>query len=864
MVILDRKRQQNRPSVTPIRWLQTLIVLMISVLAVPCQGSEGPFVPDVTFLRVTPESNLSLNQAIQEPGWQPLSDRSPNFGYINDPIWLSFRIPPDPKINLLEIGYSHLDHIRFFLLRDGKIVDRMVSGDRLPFSERPIQYRNFLFPFEHDDSADYRIVLEIRSKGAMQVPLQLWNSQAFFENAFREDLAHAVYYGILITVIFFNVFIFFALREPIYLLYVLSTLGYLSIIACLNGVAYQLFWPASPDIQNQAMLVSIPFTMIATLWFSSTFLELRTRSPAIMQAIGWLIAVNAVAAGATFVIDYNTAIRLVVALAIPCCLLLTFLGPQQWLRGNRQAVYYTLAWGALTLGSAITAMNKYGLLPNTVVTVYGIEMGSALQAVLLALALAVRIYRERQDKVLAQSAELRALEARRSVEHRLMEQALHHPLTGLPNRGSFEMTLSDLISREPDRRYGIAVIHLENLDSVTKTLGHRNTDRILELASRAYHAIMRDVPGVLPIEQTERHVYYLASLDPQSFALITDASRSEAMPKSVVRCLEQLRRPIDYLGMQVPLDPRIGVAIFPEHGDDANTLVRRAIIAEGSDRARDRGMAYYKPSRDAYSAERLTLVSELRHALENNELALYLQPKQSLHDNTIVGMEALIRWPDRKDRIRPDEIVLLAEQTGLIKPLTRWVLEEALSLRSRLLDQGWELDLSVNISPNNLREADFSLYVQRLMQSYHSHQGAVTFEVTETSMMLDPTNALEALNALDGAGIRVSIDDFGSGYSSLSYIKQLPAGEIKIDQSLIRDLATQSDDRVIVQTTIDMCHSLGYEVVAEGVENEEVADQLRGMGCDMIQGYLLTPPLPFAEFMDWLGGREPGRAHNLG
>ena len=216
-------------------------------------------------------------------------------------------------------------------------------------------------------------------------------------------------------------------------------------------------------------------------------------------------------------------------------------------------------------------------------------------------------------------------------------------------------------------------------------------------------------------------------------------------------------------------------------------------------------------------------------------------------------MEALIRWPGRPQPIRADEIVSLAEQTGLIKPLTRWVLEQSLAMRSQLLDSGWALTISVNISPNNLREPDFPTFVQRLMSSYHGHRGAIIFEVTETSMMQDPGNSLKALNSLNDTGIPVSIDDFGSGYSSLSYIKQLPASEVKIDRSLVTDLATEAEDRVIVQTTIDMCHSLGYQVVAEGVEDHGTADLLREMGCDMIQGYLITPPLPFHELLDWLG-----------
>ena len=176
--------------------------------------------------------------------------------------------------------------------------------------------------------------------------------------------------------------------------------------------------------------------------------------------------------------------------------------------------------------------------------------------------------------------------------------------------------------------------------------------------------------------------------------------------------------------------------------------------------------------------------------------------------------------------------------------------------RDKLIAAGYnDLSISVNISPNNLREPEFPLFVQRLMTSYHQHAGKIILEVTETSMMQDPVNSLRALRSLDFTGIPLSIDDFGSGYSSLSYIKRLPASEIKIDRSLISDLEFQADDRVIVKTTINMCHDLGYTVVAEGVEDESTLRLLREMNCDMVQGYVMTPPLPFDDFVRWLANQ---------
>lgn len=837
------------------RWI---CLALLALLLVPVPGPAQSLLPDAEYLLLPAGQTLTPEQAMTASGWQRLGPSSPNFGYIRDTVWIRVPVPPDPDINLLEIGYAHLDHVRFLLFEENQQVMDEVTGDKVPFVQRPVRYRHFLFPFRQRPDRHYQILLEVRSQGAMQVPLKLWHDKDFFESASTEDMVHALYYGVLITVTFFNLFVFLALREKIYLLYVLSTLSYLLLVTSLNGIAYQFLWPGSPEIQNRAMLMTIPFTMVCILWFSREFLRLREQSRNLERLVTLALLLNLLAGAGTFLTDYNTAIRLTVALSIPCCLLLTFIGPLQWLRGNRQAAYYTLAWGALTLGSAVTAANKYGLLPVSFLTVHGMQIGSAFQSVLLAMALASRLYQERQDKIRARDAELRALEARRSAELKLMDHALHNPLTGLPNHLRFEMALDELISRRPHMRLGVAIITLNNLGAVIKTLGPRNADSILKLIARRFNTVAGEVPGILTVERSSQQVAFVAALDRHSFGLIVDADRAETRPTVVQQKLEIIRQPIDYLGMQIPLDIRLGVAIFPDHGTDTNTLIRRATIAEGSDRARERGMAYYSSDRDPFSADKLTLATELRTALESGHLALYLQPKQALVSQKVVGVEALIRWPQRLNGIQADEIIELAEQTGLIKPLTRWVLKEALKLRTQLLARGWDLNLAINISPNNLREPDFLQCVRHLMESHPDHRKALTFEITETSMMLDPANSLRALNALDKAGIRISIDDFGSGYSSLSYIKQLPASEIKIDRSLIQDLVSHPEDRVIVQTTIDMCHSLGYQVVAEGVEDAETADLLRAMGCDMIQGYLLTTPRPVGELLQWLAGsRQP-------
>ncbi|WP_375176932.1 EAL domain-containing protein [Marinobacter mobilis] len=849
-----------RPIALLITLAVTLSLLAFQVHSEP--GSSSWLPPKISYLQSAEEE--TVHEALARSGWQTLPESSPNFGYVNNAFWFRMDVPSQPDRQILDISYPLLDSVEFFLLEDGEIRDQTRVGDSLPFEHRPLNHPTFLIPFQTESGKHYEIVLRVDSHGSLQVPIRIWAQNELFDAIAVEDQLHSLYYGVLITVIFFNVFIFLALRELTYLLYVLSTFSYLFLLAALRGVTFQILWPDNPVLHNQSVLLAIPSAMLLTLLFGRSFLRLRDNAPRIDLVVRLFIALNLAAIAGTFVLDYNTSIRLSVALAIPGCLLMTFTGPVLWMRGVPQAMFYTIAWGLLTIGSAITATNKYGWIPTNFVTTYGMEIGSALEAILLTIALAARLYQERAGKMLAREAELNAMAARRKAELRMMDQALHSPLTGLPNRTSFEMVINDLINREPKKRHAIGIIYLTNLQAITKTLGHRNTDRLLELAASRFNSIISELPGVRPIEVTDQRSFHLASLEPAALGFIVDADVIAAAPRSIVLALEQLGEPIDYLGMQLPLDPQTGVSIYPDHAQDTNALIRRAYIAQESDEARDRSLAYYQPSRDSYSADRLTLVSEFRQALRDNELALYLQPKLCLKSDEIIGVEALIRWPGRKVPIPADELVVIAEQTGLIKPLTRWVLEQSLVVRNALIERGYPIGVSVNISPNNLREPEFPLYVQRLMAAHPRHRGQIILEVTETSMMLDPLNSLRALQSLDATGIPLSIDDFGSGYSSLSYIKQLPAKEIKIDRSLIHDLLNESEDRVIVQTTIDMCHSLGYQVVAEGVENEATRALLKSMGCDMIQGYLLTPPLPLRELQNWLDNRVSGAARQIG
>lgn len=834
------------------------LIIMAVVLLGPASGAQaesGVRTPVIQHLATDGERDPA--ELLGSEDWQTLG-RSPNLGYDSRIHWFRYRLQaPDSGTieRITRISYPQLDHVRYMLFRDGERIQTVSTGDRVPFSQRPIEHPQFLFPSELEAGHDYQVLIRVQTSGAVQLPLDVWEPAGVFEYLSREDQAHALYYGILLVVILFNIFIYLALREKTYLYYTLTITSYLLFMTTLRGSAFATLWPGMPWLHNQMMLATIPATILFSALFVRAFLRLDRNNP-VLDRLAWgATALGVLALIGAFVLDYSLSTRFSVILAVPAFLLLFIIGPIEWARGNRVAKFYTIAWAALTVGTAMAALNKLGWLPTNALTEFGIEVGSALEALLLTMALAERLYRERHERVLAQDERLREHAERREAELRLIDQALHHPVTGLPNRTSFEMLVSDAVANGGGAR-AVAVIQLSNLHAIQKTLGHANSERLLAAFAASLDDLARELPGVIPTEDSDRGAHAAASLESGSFALLLDADQMREQPQAIFSLIETLREPFPFLGMQLPLNPVGGVAIHPEHGDNGETLIRRAFIAQESEEAQHQYLAFYQPQSDTYSRERLTLASELRQALEQERLSLVFQPKYSLREGRVIGVEALIRWPGWDVAPGADVLIGVAEETGLIRPLTRWVVRNALKARQLLKDQGHELNMAVNISANNLREPDFPLFVRNQV---NGKEGILTLELTETAMMTDPDRAMKALKQLEAAGIPIAIDDFGTGYSSLSYIKRLPAREIKIDKALITEIAAHTDDQQIVRATVDMAHSLGYRAIAEGVEDGDTMRWLAELGCDAVQGYFVSRPLTLEDLQQWLiSGADPG------
>jgi diguanylate cyclase (GGDEF)-like protein len=386
----------------------------------------------------------------------------------------------------------------------------------------------------------------------------------------------------------------------------------------------------------------------------------------------------------------------------------------------------------------------------------------------------------------------------------------------------------------------LLVMDLDRFKEVNDTFGHHYGDLLLRQLGEHLGSVLRECDTI-------------ARLGGDEFAVLLPAATADDARQVAARLLRVLEQPFALNGLQLEIDASIGIALAPEHGTDADTLLRRADVAMYVAKRSSSGYALYSVEQDQHSPMRLALVGELRRAIDTNELSLYFQPKVSHASGRITSVEALVRWQHpRHGLLGPDQFVPIAEQTGLIRPLAHWVLNAALRQCHRWRQEGVDLAVAVNLSMRNLHDPQIVEMIGALLKQWGVPPVRLIVEITESSLMADAARAMEVLTRLRSMGVGISIDDFGTGYSSLAYLKRLPVDELKIDKSFVQHMAADDNDAAIVRSTIGLAHDLGLRVVAEGIEDEATWALLAELGCDVAQGYFVSRPLPAAELGGWL------------
>ncbi len=441
------------------------------------------------------------------------------------------------------------------------------------------------------------------------------------------------------------------------------------------------------------------------------------------------------------------------------------------------------------------------------------------------------------------------------------QQSLHDALTGLANRKLLMARTGELLDEllVTDGRVALVLLDLDRFKDINDTLGHPVGDRALQVVAARVQDAVR--PGDL-----------VARLGGDEFAILLHDLGDEATVIEIAERIQAtLHEPISFDGTMVDLDASLGIALFPDHGDNFDQLHRRADVAMYVAKSSGGGVAVYDVEKDTNSLARLSLLGELRHAVEAGQLELYYQPKVSLATGEVLGVEALVRWHHPTlGLVMPDDFIPLAEQSGLMPRLTDLLIDQALAVRSELDAGGSGLIMAVNISVRDLLDYGFADRITAALRRHRVVPETLMLEITERRLLADYDRGAKVLSELVATGVHISLDDFGTGYSSLTLLKRVPVCELKIDQSFVSRIGDSEADATIVGSIVELAHALDLTVVAEGVETTDVLERLKALGCDQAQGWLVGTPMDAATVSAWiarqrretLGTSAPLRALN--
>ncbi|QOC23733.1 EAL domain-containing protein [Wenzhouxiangella sp. AB-CW3] len=824
----------------------------------------------VEYLIEGPDRRLSLDD-VRSPersdDWTAISGVI-NFGFQRDAVWYRLDLrntTPESLTRHLEIRYPLLTRVDFHHVVDDQLVTHYATGLAQSFRERPINYRTFVLPFSAPGDSSSQIYLRIQTNGSHQVPMVIWDPGEFLQAAQDDLLIHGMFYGTLLIMAVFVLLLYASIRERSLIYFSGVLFGLVISTAALHGTTFQYLLPNSPQVQERLMLTAIPMTVVFFCMFCASFLQLGERLPKANRLVVGTAGCMLIAFVAGALLPYHLAAEAILWLSAIVCIILLAVGGLSALRGNRNGIYFVIAWSTLLGGIIVNVLNLGGLTGRYGIIGMSLEGGAVFAAAVFAVALGERFRRETAAWMREHKKHLTSLRRQREAERQVVESARQHRLTGLPNRVALEQCLQNQINELPaaGQHLALVMLHLKNFDDLNRTLGHEYADQLLTTLARRLNDGVVQIPQSMTIapSSSDKPDHALAHVEGVTFACSFTVEEPELMTSIMQHLADNVQQPLDFEQMHLSVGVVCGCAYYPDDSQDVGTLLRHAFIAYGSADTDVRPLAIYRHDENLHNAHRLTLMTDLKQAIDNDNLSLVFQPQVRGDSGEYFGMETLLRWEHpRQGFIPPDQFIPVAERSGLMPALTAWVLDKALASHKRFEQAGLLGTISVNISPVNLRDDGFLELVRSTLEKHQVEPHRLVLEVTETAAMREFERTLKVLRSLNDLNIQISIDDFGTGHSSLAYLRRLPVQEIKIDRSFVMEMDRNQDDLTIVRTIIDMCHNLGYRIVAEGIESDRSLQLLREMGCDVAQGYFIARPLPPDQAESWV--QQSGTQHS--
>lgn len=801
------------------------------------------------------EFDASQVADINQKQWTKHNHNSFNLGYNTSSVWLKVAIQNranKDNLILLDLTYPLLDYIDLYRVtpnESDQVTLVVQSGDRLPFKQRAIQHPNYVYPVELQPNQKQQFLINIKSHSPIQSQLLLWTPDQFQKHYRNQASQDFFYLGLIFSAAFLNIMIFVFLKEIIFLVYAAYAICFALFVSSQNAVLFEYLMPNTPNLHNWMQLIIACVAVSLTALFNLFFLKLPS-SYFSAKALTTLAIFPMAMLVISPIFGFAATVQSVVLstlLIIPSCFVIGVINSKE----KPQRRLFILAWTWLILGVLAFILLRLGVIPLNSLTDNAIQIGSSLQMLTFAAALARRIHSEREIRLHAQSILLESTAQAAKLHKKNLYNSTHFPITGLPNQTFF----NNWLKQYNQEAFTLVIVKLTRIQEIDKTLGRDISDRAIELFSMRLNNAVQSIPDIQVLEPSES--YFCSTLSANSHAFIIRNQNKDAIITELRLLSTTVNQPLNLGPIEIDPWAKFAFASYPIDGEDYNALFRHARIAMDMIENNSGSIMAYNTDIDGYSERRLRLMNDLKAAIAHDELELYYQPFMDSSTNQIMGAESLLRWPHKEyGMIMPDEFIAIAEQTEIIHALSLWVIKTGLQQLKIWQQDNPDFVLSFNISAQNLTDDVFFEELEYLLESDQINNATLVMEITETQMMSDTQNALRNLWRLSELGIRIAIDDFGTGYSSLSYLKQLPATELKIDKSFIFNLEDDDHNQILVRTVVQMAHNFGLIVVAEGVESERCYQILKQLGCDICQGYHFSRPVPADTFSKLLNLTE--------
>ncbi len=830
------------------------VVMCRAVLAeMVIQGEKDHYsLNEQVVYKLDSTGEATLEEVVQKSEWLTKNQRVLNLGFTNAPVWIkaAVTIPESTEQQwYVVIPYPLLEEAELYVLKDGSLPAAFqISSEQLRQSTEHSDGYSVSLPIPEGLSGKLDLILRADSSTSLQVPVELWREDYLLDRFTAHSLYWGGYFGILFALVIYNLFLFLSIRDPAYGYYVLY-LGALGLLMLsISGVGYTFLWSDIPMFSLYALSIGTGFLSLWALMFAKHFL----RWPGFYQQLNRSMTVAAALAAVLIIytfFDPFSGAKLAGLLGVLVVALLISAGAAGLMAGVAIARYFVLALTALATGASIYLLNVFGVLPVNGFTNNALAVGSAAEVLLLSFALAHRIKEERAHKISALQSQQDAERKVRELHLKSLEQAMHDSVTNMPNTSLLIHRLKE--SAREDRRVAMVLVHYPQVKEIASSMGYDLAEEMFRQLVRNFNHILAGPGSVICLETTGPA--YLATPDFGSIAFLVDLDDwDDKLEPFIEQIVGNHEVAVNSIRLPLGMNLHCGVAVYPEHGEKPEVLFQNASAARDSS-ARDKVVVQvFNEEISAFARRRIALMGALPPAIDAGELELYAQPQMNVAGERLVGIELLLRWnSSRFGPVPTDELIDIAENSGLMDVLSRFVFRQAWKIMETLQEHKLDITCSINLSVQNLTNSNFTAFMLADAKEHGIPMSRLVFEVTETSMMHNIDAVVGSLLMLSDAGCKVALDDFGTGYSSLAYLSRLPINELKIDRCFVGQMCSSRHDLSIVENTLKLARTLRLETVAEGVEDAETLALLHTLGCQRVQGYYFAKPMPMDEFCDW-------------